>query len=234
MAFVAILPKMGLSISSIRSAASLPAASSLPVALSLTGGSTSTAGLGAALASPAASAIGFIVWDKNWTGSAFTLNLCKNLIASVYFLWTLIGTNSVPSLAAEGAAAAAFPHLALSALLGVVVGDCTAIASLQRLGSRRFLLLDCLKPALASAFGVLFLEERITPRLVAGILAIGTGVGVASSVKAPAISSGSEGSPAEEQKKGSSVAMGYALAVIHLVSRAARRMLKFEAHACGM
>ena len=93
------------------------------------------------------------MWDSNWKGSAFSLNLVKNVIASIYFGLTLLLTGAIKPIFTPDVVLPVLSPLAFSALLGVVVGDCTAIASLRLLGSRRYLLIDCLKPALASAIG---------------------------------------------------------------------------------
>ena len=75
------------------------------------------------------------------------------MIASVYFAMTLALTGAITPVFTPDVVLPVLSPLAFSALLGVVVGDCTAIASLRLLGSRRYLLIDCLKPALASAIG---------------------------------------------------------------------------------
>ena len=161
-------------------------------------------GLGAALVSPASSALGFMIWDNNWHGSAFALNLVKNVIASGFFAAALVTTGALPSLA-SGPATSALKPLALSAFLGVVLGDCTAIASLKMLGARRFLLIDCLKPAVASAIGATCLGDKITPRLAAGILAVVAGVFMASTAKA------------ETDPESSRLTSGFILAAAHIV-----------------
>mmetsp|Transcript_81161 Transcript_81161/g.230334 ORF Transcript_81161/g.230334 Transcript_81161/m.230334 type:complete len:190 (-) Transcript_81161:133-702(-) len=117
------------------------------------GASGAGGGLTAAIISPAATALGFMMWDSNWKGSAFSLNLVKNVIASIYFGLTLLLTGAIKPIFTPDVVLPVLSPLAFSALLGVVVGDCTAIASLRLLGSRRYLLIDCLKPALASAIG---------------------------------------------------------------------------------
>lgn len=165
-------------------------------------------GLVAALASPLASAIGFMFWDKNWHGSAFSLNLIKNVIASGLFFATLSATGSAPN---PFAASTPLIPLAISAFFGVVVGDSTAIASLRRLGSRRYLLIDCLKPALSTAVGVIAFGEKMTLKLSAGVLAIILGVFIGSNQKVV------HASGEEASKNNKSLLIGYALAVAHLV-----------------
>ena len=178
--------------------------------LDLSGGATSSLpGLGAALSSPAASAVGFMIWSDHWRGgSAFSLNLVKNLVASLFFFLALSTTGSLPHDIFS--VNTPLVPLAFSALLGVVIGDCTAIAALKRLGSRRYLLIDCMKPALASIAGVLFLNEQLTIRIAVGIAIIIVGVLAASSVRG----GGGGGIDSIESRD---APVGYALAVAHLL-----------------
>ena len=170
-----------------------------------------TPGLSSAILSPAASALGFMLWDKNWLGSAFALNFAKNVIASVFYCITLTATGAMPSFQPGDASMIALPFLALSAFLGVVIGDSTSIASLKRLGARRYLLIDCMRPALAQLIGVFFFSEKITIRLVAGITAVISGVYIASAAKMPAANADAS------TKNNKGLAHGYALAGAHLV-----------------
>ena len=177
--------------------------------LDLRGGAISSLpGLGAALSSPAASAVGFMIWSDHWRGgSAFSLNLVKNLVASLFFFLALSTTGSLPRDIFS--VNTPLVPLAFSALLGVVIGDCTAIAALKRLGSRRYLLIDCMKPALASIAGVLFLNEHLTIRIAVGIAIIIVGVIAASSAKG----GGGDSNSIESRD----ALVGYALAVAHLL-----------------
>ena len=172
---------------------------------------SATPGLESAILSPAASALGFMLWDKNWLGSAFALNFVKNVIATMFYCITLSATGSMPSFHPGDASMIALPFLALSAFLGVVIGDSTSIASLKRLGARRYLLIDCMKPALAQLVGVLFFSEKVTIRLVAGIAAVISGVYIASAAKMNAANDGAS------TKDSKGFTLGYALAGAHLV-----------------
>ena len=200
------------------------AASPTTVALVTRGGSSAFAaaaaapGLGAALASPAASALGFMIWADHWRGgSAFSLNLVKNVVASTFFLVTLLATNCLPPNPLTPGSP--LQPLAFSALLGVVIGDCTAIGALKRLGSRRYLLIDCLKPALAAMTGVFFLGESLTVRIAGGILAVILGVFVASTAGGGNGLSNDDGAGAGAGATNSQrrVLEGYFLAVAHIV-----------------
>jgi len=183
--------------------------SSYPFLLSRGGAIPSTPGLGSALLSPLASAIGFMFWDKNWHGSAFALNLFKNAIVSVYFFAAISVTKTVFNPFSQ---TTPLPALTLSAFLGVVAGDCTAIASLRRLGSRRYLLIDCLKPAFSTTVGAVAFGERVTRYSVSGILAVIAGV-YAASIQ----SVGGEEGDHPLGDGPASIAIGYWLAAAHLV-----------------
>jgi len=99
----------------------------------------------------------FQVWDDKWRGQVFALNLVKGLIASLVFLAVLVATSSLPSL--SGAS-----PLFASAFLGIVVGDCVWLAALRRLGTRRLLLFDCLRPVVCDT------EQRDTHHPLVGLL----------------------------------------------------------------
>lgn len=174
----------------------------LSMVTNLRGGSMSP-GLAPALVSPLVAAIGLMFWENNWKGSAFSLNLVKNAVASVLFLATLVATGSMPT------ASAPIGQLSLSAFLGIVIGDCTSIASMKRLGARRYLLVDCLRPVISTAIGVIAFGETISLRIIAGIAAVVAGVYVASSQK---VESSSTNTSSKRD-----IIVGYSLAVIHLL-----------------
>ena len=191
--------------------------SALQIATNLQGGAfltsmTSTAappGLLPAIFSPLSSALGFMIWDNNWRGSAFSLNLVKNIIASSFFFMILLTRQNVPNILTQSLP---LLPLTISAFLGVVIGDCTAIAALRRLGSRRYLLIDCLKPALSVLIGVIALGEKLSTRAVVGITSIVAGVYIASIQK---MEDNNSNAPSEENS--TSIGIGYAYAVGHLI-----------------
>lgn len=180
-----------------------------------------------ALLAPIGTALGFMMYNENWTGSAFSLNLVKNCVVCVYFSATLLllhlfaPTTMTTSLSCTSREAllTVLPHLALSAVVGVVLGDSAAIASLRRLGSRRYLLIDCLKPALATAIGIVLFGEKASIRIALGILAVAVGVYIASTANTPGPEEEVEGRAGGGNKNATEdvgLITGYALALAQL------------------
>lgn len=103
-----------------------------------------------------------LLWDTHWQGSVFALNLFKCVAAAVLFavaavysaggLHALLATLSHDSLVA----------LCTSSLVGVVIGDSTWLLAMKILGTRRVLLMDSMKPFLASAAGGWFFSEAMS------------------------------------------------------------------------
>jgi drug/metabolite transporter (DMT)-like permease len=114
-------------------------------------------GLGAALLSPLMMVIGFIIWDKHWTGSAFALNIFKCSLASILLLIMVLSTGTVGFSAMFMSFNGTI--LMLSAMLGIVVGDNTWLRALKLLGARRVIVVDALKPWLAAVLGHYLLDE---------------------------------------------------------------------------
>jgi drug/metabolite transporter (DMT)-like permease len=116
-------------------------------------------GLGAGLLSPFMMTIGFIVWDKSWIGSAATLNIYKCSIGSMLFLFTIatLGHSRLHTFVSANAG-----MLMLSSFLGIVIGDNLWLKALKLMGARRVILVDSIKPFLASIFGWWILNETIS------------------------------------------------------------------------
>lgn len=123
-------------------------------------------GLAAALGAPALSALGCLLWDRYWAGSAFALNLFKCAFATILFAVT-VGADGRSSLPSKGSVV---PWLCFSSLLGIIVGDLAWLASMRLLGARRVILVDSLKPFLAAILGGA-LGERLTP-IAAGAMVL--------------------------------------------------------------
>jgi drug/metabolite transporter (DMT)-like permease len=125
-------------------------------------------GIVAALASPFVLNIGFIFWQDHWKGSSFSLNLYKCTLGSLVFL---ILSVTIPNHTASQTTARSFPkevftqqavgYIILSSFIGIVVGDWAWLRGLQLLGARRTILMDSIKPFLASLLGYLILGEKI-------------------------------------------------------------------------
>jgi len=103
---------------------------------------------------------------------AVVLNLLKEAIALFMLLATLlILGRSLPSVN---------PHilamLLISGALGIGIGDTAFFIVLKSLGARRALLLDTLSPPLTALFGLIFLQEKLSPIACTGILLTISGV----------------------------------------------------------
>ncbi|KAG8459788.1 hypothetical protein KFE25_014351 [Diacronema lutheri] len=169
-------------------------------------------GLAAALAAPALSALGCMLWDRHWAGSAFALNLFKCATASLLFAVT-VGADGHSALARN---ARAVPLLCASSLLGIIVGDLAWLASMRLLGARRVILVDSLKPFLAAAFGGALGEGLTVKALGAMTLAV---VGIlAVALERTAGDAPSEDAPASAPARPRSAhAHGYALAITNVL-----------------
>lgn len=173
--------------------------------------STQVAGLAAGLTSPAVSVVGLVLWDANWTGSAFALNLYKCSLASIMFLVTVL---ALPSEAARVVARLDVPTaaaLAVSSTLGIVIGDNTWLASMRILGARRVILVDSLKPFLAAGMAGTVLRERSSPL---ALLAMAVGIAGVVTVSLERVA------PNAHSDRPASVdaqLLGYALAVVNVV-----------------
>ena len=168
------------------------------------GGAGAGAGVAAAAGAPGLCAAGVFLWARSWRGSPFALNLFKCCLGSFGFL---VVASALPAAAGRGGRAggaggapggelsgggglgdvalAEVAWLALSGLLGIVVGDNAWLLSLQILGPRRVVFCDNLKPFLAAAVGHWWLREELSMApLLAGMFLTAAGVSVISLEKA--------------------------------------------------
>jgi drug/metabolite transporter (DMT)-like permease len=97
---------------------------------------------------------------------AVVLNLLKGAIALVMLLATiLILGKSLPAVNPNILA-----MLLISGGLGIGIGDTAFFIVLKYLGARRTLLLETLSPPLTALFGLIFLQEKLSPIACTGIL----------------------------------------------------------------
>ena len=102
--------------------------------------------------------------------SAFTLNACKNVIGSLFIIthlaciYLIFGSLNFTTSPIE------LGWLALSGLVGIVIGDTFYFRCLQILGARRALLIACASPLFATVLGFLFLKQGIGWVVFSGIL----------------------------------------------------------------
>ena len=109
--------------------------------------------------------------------SAFMLNACKNVIGCVLILMHLICIYLVVGSLSFTTNPADWGWLALSGLIGIVVGDTLYFRCLQILGPRRALLIACASPLFATILQFLFLKQGLGWIVVFGILLTVLGVG---------------------------------------------------------
>ena len=152
-------------------------------------------GILAALGAPLVMTTGFLLWQDHWKGSAFALNLFKCCTASVLFLILSLTVPSlqrdVPDNEEDGDIIVRDDHtlfpstvfttravgfLFLSSTLGIVIGDWTWLEALQLLGARPVILMDALKPFLASLMGWWLLGEELRVMALGGMVLTVVGI----------------------------------------------------------
>ena len=108
--------------------------------------------------------------------SAWSINLCKNVIAATALLFHLAIVTAASSQQMFSAQAEGWFWLSISGLIGIVLGDTFFFRSLQILGPRRALIMATTAPVFAGLFGWLMLNEHLTIFDGAGILICMTGI----------------------------------------------------------
>ena len=68
------------------------------------------------------------------------------------------------------------PFIILSALLGIVIGDCCELEALRLIGARRVLVVDTIKPFAAAILGNILLDEALYPAAFFGMILTTLGV----------------------------------------------------------
>lgn len=107
---------------------------------------------------------------------AFTLNACKNCTGCLMIFAHLMVSGLIYGETDFTTSPAAWGWLGTSGLVGIVLGDTLFFRSLQILGPRRALLVACFSPLFAATLGFLFLDERIGPVILLGIVMTLAGV----------------------------------------------------------
>jgi len=108
--------------------------------------------------------------------SAWGLNLVKNILAAGVLLLQLLFLADWQQGIVFRAGSATWQWLALSGVIGIVIGDTLYFRSLQVLGPRKALILSTTAPLFAAVFGALFLNEVLTPVMLTGVLMTTGGV----------------------------------------------------------
>jgi drug/metabolite transporter (DMT)-like permease len=138
--------------------------------------SDKTLGVGASLLSPLFMVLGFYVWDSQWKGGAFLLNLFKCSVAGTLFaIVSLVSLQVCPTRAVDSLQTKVL-FLLLSSLLGIIIGDNCWLRGLILLGPRRIIAIDSLKPGLAGLFGSFVLDEDMSAEKWVGLCLSSIGV----------------------------------------------------------
>lgn len=137
---------------------------------------------------------------------AGAMNLGKLVFAGVLMTVTRLGLGSLAPVTAAPASAGVL--LAVSALLGLTIGDTAYFASMEALGVSRAMLLLSSAPVFTSLGGVLLLGERLDARALVGIAL--TVIGVAVVVARPAEARAERGGAARGVALGLVAALGQA------------------------
>ncbi|KAJ1461413.1 hypothetical protein M885DRAFT_507392 [Pelagophyceae sp. CCMP2097] len=120
---------------------------------------------------PLLQTIGLFLWADRWRKSALALNAFKGLFASLYFAAIVLGTTRFKRFDVTNAG-----WLALSSLLGIVVADTWWLVALERLGAKRMIAVDAIKPFVALAFGAALLGDRVPLVGIGGVFATTAGI----------------------------------------------------------
>lgn len=107
---------------------------------------------------------------------AASLNLAKNVLASLMILAHVLVLAEYREVAAFQATGFHWGWLSLSALIGITIGDTLGFRSMQILGPRKFLMLGTLSPVFAALFGMSFLGETLSLIFFAGMALTISGV----------------------------------------------------------
>jgi uncharacterized membrane protein len=127
----------------------------------------------AGLLAPCLQTIGLFIWADRWKGTALGLNSFKGCFASLFHgAVALVTTVSFRSAYVPRAVG----YMLLSSFLGIVVADTWWLVALARLGARRMIAIDAIKPFLAALFGALVLRDEIPPLGYVGVAATAVGI----------------------------------------------------------
>ncbi len=101
-------------------------------------------------------------------------NTGKCIVATVFFALTLLALGDLGTVATVSPASLGW--LALSAVVGLAIGDTAYFRSLTRIGPRRTLLIMALVPPMTATVGVLVLDDPFTGAMLLGMAVTLAGV----------------------------------------------------------
>lgn len=99
--------------------------------------------------------------DTLWTGHAYALNLFKCGLAVLGFVATSMATTQYKWVDDAGAGEKVM-WLAVSSIIGIIVGDNLWLESLRLIGTRRMMTVDLIKPWIAALFAWPILDEAVS------------------------------------------------------------------------
>jgi drug/metabolite transporter (DMT)-like permease len=99
------------------------------------------------------------------------LNINRMILASVFLISTILIMGYNFDLANSQ-----FTNLIISGIIGLVIGDTFLFKSFQMIGARISMLLMALSPAMSAILAFIFLDERIAPLGIIGILITISGI----------------------------------------------------------
>jgi drug/metabolite transporter (DMT)-like permease len=99
------------------------------------------------------------------------LNINRMILASVFLISTILIMGYNFDLSNSQ-----FTNLIISGIIGLVIGDTFLFKSFQMIGARISMLLMALSPAMSAILAFIFLDERIAPLGIIGILITISGI----------------------------------------------------------
>jgi drug/metabolite transporter (DMT)-like permease len=159
-----------------------------------------------ALAAASCWAVGSVLFARiGKTVSPAAMNLMKCLTAATLLAVARLALSS--SIAPLAVTASSALLLALSAVVGLTVGDTAYFEAMARIGVPRAILLLSAAPVFATVGGALLLDERVTARTIAGIAVTLTGIGLAVTSRDDRASTAADERPRDDLRAG----VGYGL-----------------------
>jgi drug/metabolite transporter (DMT)-like permease len=180
-----------------------------------------------ALAAASCWAVGSVLFARiGKTVSPAAMNLMKCLTAATLLAVARLALSS--SIAPLAVTASSALLLALSAVVGLTVGDTAYFEAMARIGVPRAILLLSAAPVFATVGGALLLDERVTARTIAGIAVTLTGIGLAVTSRDDRASTAADERPRDDLRAG----VGYGL--LAALCQAAGSLLSRRAMADGI
>jgi drug/metabolite transporter (DMT)-like permease len=128
----------------------------------------------AGILAPGLLTVGLFIWQNRWKKDALTLNAFKCSFASIFF-GVIVASFSYQS-SKDQYSVDAVGYMMLSSVLGIIIADTWWLIALERLGARRMITIDAVKPFLALAFGSFVLQDEVGTMAIIGILCTSFGI----------------------------------------------------------